>query len=100
MDLNLAQGFFRYTSLVPETNKKGGNNEEGFVRSSNRSNVVAGHVGFARSRFRQGRKDFQGKVRRLPWRGCCRQSGGEVALDQGQEFRRNHQGVLHFAEAR
>src|SRR5580704_2113616 len=93
-------GLFRPGTPRTREEQKGGNDEEGFVRTSNRSDVVAGCVRFARSRFREGRKDFQGKVRWLPWRGRCRQSGGEVALDQGQERRRNHQGVLLVAEAR
>src|SRR4029077_7207260 len=87
------------SGFVVVKTKQGGNNEESSVRSCNRSNVVAGRVRFARSRFCQGRKDVQGKVRWLPWRGRCRQTGGEVALDQGQECRRNHQGGLRFAEA-
>src|SRR5580765_7405870 len=86
--------------VVVGKTKQGGNDEENFLRSSNRSDVVAGRVRFARSRFCQGRKDFQGKMRWLPWRGRCRQTGGEVALDQGQECRRNRQSVLRFAEAR
>src|SRR4029077_2284576 len=100
MKLNLARGFSVPASLVPGKNKQGGNDEKAFVRSSNRSYVVPRHISFAGSRFRQRRKDFQGKVRWLPWSGRCRQTGGEVALDQGQECRRNHQGALHFAEAR
>jgi hypothetical protein len=80
--------------------KQGGKDEKGFVRSSNRSNLLPGRVRFARSGFCQRLKDFQGEVCWLPRRGRCRQTGNEVALDQGQECRRDHQSVVHFSEAR
>ena len=86
--------------FVAGKTKQGGNDEESSVKRSNPSSVVAGRVGFARSRFCQGRKDFQDKVRWLPWCGRCRQTGGEIAPDQGQERRRNYQDAFRFAEAR
>src|SRR5277367_360586 len=92
--LNSVIGASAPARFVVRKTKQGGNDDEGFVSSSNRGNVVADSLRFARSRFCQGRKDFQGKVRWLLWRGRCRQTGGEIALDQGQEYRRNHQGVL------
>jgi hypothetical protein len=88
------------SSRTPEKTTQGGNDEESFVRNSNRSNVVPGRVHFARSRSCERGENFQGKVCQLSRRQRGRQASNEVARDQGQECRRNHESVLPFAEAR
>jgi len=98
-ETKLGDGRLRSSRTLGKTTQ-GGNDEESFVRSSNRSDVKPCRVHFARSRSCEREENFQGKVCRLSRRQCARQASNEVARDQGQECRRNHQGVLHFAEAR